>query len=282
MLEKIMMLLIMFGVYAVMGWMAEVVFFTLKTGKFINRGFLNGPLCPLYGFGVVGVVIIMSPIKDNILLLFFGSMIFCTVIEYITGVILNKLFNDRWWDYSDKPFNIKGYVCLGFSLMWGFACVSVVRVVHPVVYHVIDIMPMWLEIVIAAVFYVYVVADLIVTVRGINRVNRRLKEMAEHAKDISDTTGYYISEAARSIDEKADEIRDEIDDRVEEKKERNTARRDAFIAFMSEPAFAKHGRLMKAFPGRRNGMKERIIKAAGEEFREQIEDFFESKFKKVD
>lgn len=282
MLEKIMMLLIMFGVYAVMGWMAEVVFFTLKTGKFINRGFLNGPLCPLYGFGVVGVVIIMSPIKDNILLLFFGSMIFCTVIEYITGVILNKLFNDRWWDYSDKPFNIKGYVCLGFSLMWGFACVSVIRVVHPVVYHIIDIMPMWLEIVIAAVFYVYVAADLVVTVRGINKVNRRLREMAEHARDISDTTGYYISEAARSIDEKTDELRDEIDERVEEKKERNTARRDAFIAFMSEPEFAKHGRLMKAFPGRRKGMKERIIKAAGEEFREQIEDFFESKFKKVD
>ena len=178
MYNGIMMLLLMFAAYAVMGWMAEVVFFTLKTGKFVNRGFLNGPLCPLYGFGVTGVVIIFSPIKDNVVLLFIGSMIFCTVIEYITGVILEKLFHDTWWDYSYQPFNIRGYVCLRFSLMWGFACTAVIRIIHPVLYNMIEIMPWWLEIAVVSLFYIYLAADLAVTVRGISRVNRRLREMA--------------------------------------------------------------------------------------------------------
>ena len=123
MYNGIMMLLLMFAAYAVMGWMAEVVFFTLKTGKFVNRGFLNGPLCPLYGFGVTGVVIIFSPIKDNVVLLFIGSMIFCTVIEYITGVILEKLFHDTWWDYSDQPFQLFGQICLPFVIIFSGLCV---------------------------------------------------------------------------------------------------------------------------------------------------------------
>ena len=282
MYNGIMMLLLMFAAYAVMGWMAEVVFFTLKTGKFVNRGFLNGPLCPLYGFGVTGVVIIFSPIKDNVVLLFIGSMVFCTVIEYITGVILEKLFHDTWWDYSDQPFNIRGYVCLRFSLMWGFACTAVIRIVHPVLYNMIEIMPWWLEIAAVSLFYIYLAADLTVTVRGISRVNRRLREMAEHARDISDQAGYYISEATKAVDEKADEIKEELDDRREERKEKNAVRTDAFIAFMSDPSLAKHGRLMRAFPALRENFKERIVREAGEDFRNQIEEFFENRFKKVD
>ena len=99
MIEKIIVLLLMFAVYSVLGWVTEVVFFALKTGEFVNRGFLNGPVCPLYGFGVVGVVILMSPVQDNTVLLFLGSMVFCTLIEFITGLVLKYLFHDTWWDY---------------------------------------------------------------------------------------------------------------------------------------------------------------------------------------
>ena len=106
--------------------------------------------------------------------------------------------------------------------------------------------------------------------------------MAEHARDISDQAGYYISEATKAVDEKADEIKEELDDRREERKEKNAVRTDAFIAFMSDPSLAKHGRLMRAFPALRENFKERIVREAGEDFRNQIEEFFENRFKKVD
>ena len=141
MIEKIIVLLLMFAVYSVLGWVTEVVFFALKTGEFVNRGFLNGPVCPLYGFGVVGVVILMLPIQDNTVLLFLGSMVFCTLIEFITGLVLKYLFHDTWWDYSEEPFNIGGYVCLRFSIMWGLACVGVIRLLHPAVSDVIAVTP---------------------------------------------------------------------------------------------------------------------------------------------
>ena len=101
---------IVFFIFSFLGWCMEVFLKLVDEHIFVNRGFLNGPLCPLYGFGVTGVVIIFSPIKDNVVLLFIGSMVFCTVIEYITGVILEKLFHDTWWDYSDQPLQLCGQI----------------------------------------------------------------------------------------------------------------------------------------------------------------------------
>lgn len=265
MFDNILTLLLMFAVYAVLGWIAEVMFFILKTGEFVNRGFLNGPICPLYGFGVIGVVTVLSPIQDNAVLLFLGSMVFCTLIEFITGIVLKYLFHDTWWDYSGEPFNIGGYVCLRFSVMWGLACVGVIRLVHPVVSDVIGIVPRWLQIVFACIFVVYTLADLTVTVRGINKVNRALREIAESAKIISDTAGSMIYEAAVTVDEA---------------KERGEARRDAYIAFLSDPSFAKHGRLLRAFPALRQNFKDRLIDGAGEELKNQIEEYFEKRFKR--
>lgn len=274
--------LMYFAVYAFLGWVTEVVFFTLKEGKFVNRGFLNGPLCPIYGFGVVGVVLLLEPIKDTLILLFLGATIICTAIEFVTGAVLKKLFHDTWWDYSKEPFNIKGYVCLRFSIMWGLACVLVVRGVHPSISDVVEMMPVWLEIVIAAAFYIFLVCDLIVTVRGINKVNKGLKIMAERMHDISDTTGYVISEAARLVDEKGDEIKENIDERVEELSARESARMDAFIAFMTDPNLAKQRRLRIAFPTMHENFKDRILRETGEDFREQMEELFEKISRKVD
>ena len=100
----------MFFVYAFMGWCAEVAFAGLRHGRFVNRGFLNGPICPIYGFGLVGVIYLLIDLKDNLFILFLGSVIVTTVIEYITGWVLEKLFHAKWWDYTNNRFNIHGYV----------------------------------------------------------------------------------------------------------------------------------------------------------------------------
>ena len=120
-----------FFIYAFIGWCTEVSYVGLNEGHFVNRGFLSGTYCPIYGFGVLLVVSLLTPIKNNLLLLFLGSVALTTLLEYLTGLILDKIFKQRWWDYSDVPFNIQGYVCPKFAVFWGLGCMFVVRVLHP-------------------------------------------------------------------------------------------------------------------------------------------------------
>ena len=130
-----------FLIYAFVGWCTEVVYATLKHGRFVNRGFLIGPVCPIYGLGVLSVVMFLEPIKDDWGLLFLSSMVFTSAIEFIGGFILERLFNEKWWDYSEEHFNLKGYICLKFSIMWGLACVLVIDVVHPSVMAALRLIP---------------------------------------------------------------------------------------------------------------------------------------------
>lgn len=153
-----------FFIYAFFGWCCEVSFATLKTGKFVNRGFLNGPLCPIYGFGCVGIICALTPVKDNLILLFFGSMLLTSLLEFLTGFLLGKLFKQKWWDYSKEPFNIMGYVCLRMSLLWGFACVFVIKLIHPVFETLVLKLAYPANLIISLVLYAILLADLIVSV----------------------------------------------------------------------------------------------------------------------
>lgn len=120
-----------FIIYAFLGWVMEVVFHIFTDKKFINRGFLHGPVCPIYGGGAVLLIFFLTPLDDNILYLFIGGFIFATVLEYITGYILELAFDTKWWDYKDEKFNIKGYVSLKFSLIWGLVAVFMMKVLQP-------------------------------------------------------------------------------------------------------------------------------------------------------
>ena len=111
-------LFLIFFTYGFLGWCSEVAFATLKTGGFVNRGFLNGPICPIYGFGMLIVVVCLTPLNDSWPLLFLGSMALTTALEFFTGWVLEKLFQTKWWDYSERKFNVKGYICLEFSILW--------------------------------------------------------------------------------------------------------------------------------------------------------------------
>ena len=126
-----------FVIYAFLGWCTEVAYAALDTGKFVNRGFLNGPVCPVYGCGVLVVIVVLTPLKENFLILFAGSFLLTSIIEFITGFLLEKLFHNQWWDYSNEHFNICGYVCLKFSILWGIACTLIMDVIHPSIYKVI-------------------------------------------------------------------------------------------------------------------------------------------------
>ena len=214
-----------FIIYAFIGWCTEVSYAALDTGKFVNRGFLNGPYCPIYGCGVVIVVAILTPLKENLLILFAGSFLLTSVLEYITGYILEKVFHNKWWDYSDKPFNIKGYVCLKFSIYWGLACTFIMDIIHPIIYAAIRFIPCVLGVVLLSIIMCVFAADCIITVTTILKFNKRLKVMDEMAASIhrlSDEIGENIYENVTDVIEKSEKFQEthvELMDKISETKE---------------------------------------------------------------
>lgn len=130
-----------FIIYAFLGWVMEVVFHIFTDKKFINRGFLHGPVCPIYGGGAVLLIFFLTPLDDNILYLFIGGFIFATLLEYITGYVLELAFDTKWWDYTDEKFNIKGYVSLKFSLIWGLVAIFMMNVLQPRIAEIVYSMP---------------------------------------------------------------------------------------------------------------------------------------------
>lgn len=206
----------LFFIYAFMGWCAEVVYAAACTGKFINRGFLNGPICPVYGFGVLIVIYLLTPLKENLILLFIGSVILTSTLEWLTGWILEKIFHNKWWDYSDVPFNISGYICLKFSLMWGLACLLIMDVIHPVIYTFIGLIDVRIGKVLISMLLTYIIVDITATVQSILKLNKQLNQINEIAasiRNISDEIGERISTDSISIMEKGEKLITVIEER---------------------------------------------------------------------
>lgn len=128
-------------IYSFIGWTFEVIYAYKNQHKFINRGFLKGPICPIYGFCTITIIFLLKPISSNILLLFLSSTIIISLIEYITSFVLEKLFNRRYWDYTEDPLNINGRICLHFSLSWGLLAVAAIKIVHPTIVKFISLVP---------------------------------------------------------------------------------------------------------------------------------------------
>ncbi len=187
-----------FFIYAVLGWCAEVAYAAVSTGRFVNRGFLDGPYCPVYGCGVVLVLVILSPVSEHFIPLFIGAVLLTTALEFLAGFCLERIFHEKWWDYSEFPFNIKGYVCPKFSLMWGVACVLVVRVIHPAVEKLVGLLPRSAGIVCICVVYVLLLADLLGTVIRLARLRstlRSVERINEELHRLSDAMGEKISDS---------------------------------------------------------------------------------------
>ena len=117
--------------YSCLGWVCECLYCGIPAGHFINRGFLAGPYCPIYGCGAVLVVYVLEPFQDHIVVLFLAGMILTSILEYVTSYLMEKLFHSKWWDYSNRRFNLHGRICLRNSLLFGVMGIVVVRIVHP-------------------------------------------------------------------------------------------------------------------------------------------------------
>lgn len=151
--------LLLFYLYCFIGWIWESCYVSLKKHKWINRGFLKGPLLPIYGSGAVVVLISTLTVENNLLLVFVIGMISATILEYITGVAMEKLFHVRYWDYSKEPFNINGHICLISSLAWGVFSVLLVTFVNPNIERLVIIIPNGISEVISYIITVFITID---------------------------------------------------------------------------------------------------------------------------
>ena len=249
-----------FIIYAFLGWCSEVAFAAVNKGKFVNRGFLNGPVCPIYGVGMLIVVLCLWNLRDRPLLLFLGSALLTTALEFVTGFVLERFFHDKWWDYSDMPFNIKGYVCLKFTILWGLAASFIIGAIHRFIYMLIEKTPFVLGAILLAVFSAAFIADFIVTLTALVKLPKKLIAMAEAERAlraVSDKIGENISDTTIAAKEKGEALAEENKPRLEELKAEYEKKKKELSA-MLERNFVQR-RIFKAFPNLKNGRYKAIF-----------------------
>ena len=262
-----------FFVYGFLGWCTEVIFAAFKQHRFVNRGFLNGPICPIYGVGVTLVIACLEVFQSSLLLLYISSVILVTVLEGVTGWAMDKLFHGKWWDYSKLPFNIGGYVCLLFSLIWGVACVFIVYFVHPLIHQVLSLIPHTAGIALIAILGIALLSDIIVTTSAIVKFNQyleRLKHITDELHAISNQIGselyqnvMHVLDMQESSRQKLDDVKLEVSEEIRMQIVELKTRAQNLGEKVPKPA----RRLLKAFPK----LESRNYKAQLELFRQKLE-----------
>lgn len=175
-------LLWIFFVYSFIGWCGEAAMAAVHRHKFVNRGFVSGPICPVYGAGAAAVAFFLPELKDQLFFLFLGGMIVTTFVEYLTGRILELIFHRKWWDYSDQRFNLDGYVCLKNSVVWGICSVLMICFFDPLLCRLIDLIPRLAGNILLWILGVLLVIDAVgsgIAVLGLKKKQSRITQITE-------------------------------------------------------------------------------------------------------
>ena len=175
-------LLWIFFVYSFIGWCGEAAMAAVRRHKFVNRGFVSGPLCPVYGAGAAAVAVFLPELHDRLFFLFLGGMIVTTFVEYLTGRLLELIFHRKWWDYSDEKFNLDGYVCLKNSAIWGLCSVLMICFFDPLLCRLIDLIPRLAGNILLWILGVLLVIDAVgsgVAVLGLKKKQSRITQITE-------------------------------------------------------------------------------------------------------
>lgn len=187
--------ILLFFFYCLAGWIWECCYVSARQRKWVNRGFLNGPVLPIYGTGAILILFVTLPVKNNFLLVYLFGTAAATALEYVTGAVMEQLFKVRYWDYSYRKYNLNGYICLHSSVGWGFFSILLVALVHPPVSQLLARVPALavnpLSLALSAVFAVDVVKstqaalDLRALLIQLAEENEELRRIARRAEVIS-------------------------------------------------------------------------------------------------
>ena len=255
-------------IYSFFGWVWETCYVSVKSGKFVNRGFINGPLCTIYGFGAVSVYVILKPFSDNLLYLYLGGVVVATALEYVTAVLMESIFHTSWWDYSDNKFNFQGRICLGASLGWGAFTVILFKVLHPLVESIVILYPVYVGEIGICVIGVGYVVDFAFSAAAAFRIHEKLPvieaameqakgEMLVKMHEKIASVGFAKEATLESVKERLGDV--EVLKEMEQKRAAITAEISAELQKRKEAMAAKVGhnmqRFVKAYPNLNRGYK---------------------------
>ena len=245
-------------IYSVIGWVYESTICSIGQRKLINRGFLNGPYCPIYGTGAVLVLLVLGRLKNPVALFFAGAVLTCS-LEYLTSWLMEKLFHARWWDYSKRKFNIGGRVCLIGAVVFGAFSVVLILFLHPFIKSLTDRLTDTALTVICAILFVGIVSDLIVTVKGLLGTHAVFAEYAvllqQKRKELAEKLRFGAEEGRERIRERSSEELAKLREAAElgaeerEKVRRTTEEeRERFYAKLQMRLNAQQRRTINSFP----------------------------------
>ena len=171
MLHTIEIYFLLFISYAFLGWCMEVTCKLIQYKKFINRGFLIGPYCPIYGWGALAITILLKRYMEDPLVLFVMSTLICSIIEYLTSYFMEKKYHARWWDYSNKKFNINGRICLETLVPFGILGVAIMYGTNPILFKLYNQIPQLVINILTVILFIGFIVDNIISSNIISSIN---------------------------------------------------------------------------------------------------------------
>ena len=276
--------------YSFLGWIWESTYVSVKQKRIVNRGFVNGPVCTIYGVGAMSIYLLLHPLREHGLWLFLGGILVATILEYVTAAVMETLFHTSWWDYSSKPFNIKGRICLESSVVWGFFTLLLFEVLHPFAEWVIglfDVATGHAFVILCSILYA---ADFTISALAASQLGAKLAKMhaamEEFGEYLQTTKIYESAEELREVlepyrkalslkemQEKLEELQGKLQKRMEEKDlmdyAENFRMRAKNFREQYQEDFSKitgvNRRFMKAYPNLHKVHKKKIEKHKKEE-----------------
>lgn len=179
MLSNIEIYFLLFFIYSILGWLMEVTRILIHNKKFVNRGFLVGPYCPIYGYGALAMTFLLRKYQNDILATFIFSILICGLLEYFTSYFMEKIFHARWWDYTNRKFNINGRICLDNLIAFGILGCIILYITNPFILNLISNIPNILLHILSGVLFVVYIADNIIS----SKIILNLKEISINVKD---------------------------------------------------------------------------------------------------
>lgn len=229
--------------YSFVGWAYESALRSIMQKRLVNSGFLTGPICPIYGFGALSVILALYQKTDNLFVIFIFGMILTCSVEYITSILLEKIFHAKWWDYSKLRFNFQGRVSLIGAVIFGALSVILIRYVHPFVSRIIDSLSEPIQITAAAVIFLALFSDTFINVHSLLRLNGSLKEIQSALNSFQEQYAKKSDEMKTAIAEKKDILKTALIEKFEESEFFNENIKKLFIQNRTHS-----NRIARAFP----------------------------------
>ena len=246
-LQDIIYLISYIIIYSCIGWVLESVYKTIYSKKLVNSGFLLGPLCPIYGFGAAIMYLCLYHLKGNIIAVFITGMIVLSIWEYIAGLVLEKLFKTKYWDYSNNKFNFQGRICLKNSVMWGILGVLFTEVVHPIISQGVSSIPTDILIYAEIIIVILIFIDIVISVLRTTGTNLIIDKFM----DITDAIKIKMDEVKKLTGKANEKSRESANKLIEELKQKQ--------ASLKEIAIRRTERLRLAFPSMKSEKISRLL-----------------------